>query len=256
MRNKAVVTGLILLMATSSLAQTTADISVAREHLNKWREKRSALWMNDFGDLQFYRDADRALAANPEGQRRVVFLGDSITLAWSLDEFFPGKGYINRGIGGQTTSQMVLRFQQDVIALRPTVVVILAGTNDIAGNTGIITEADIEANLATMAELAKIHHISVIFSSITPVNNYAPSKDMYVERPQKEILDVNRWLKDYCDREGLTYLDYYSRLIDDAGMLRRGLSKGDGLHPNEKCYSIMASLASAAIAKALPVVRN
>lgn len=212
--------------------------------MNEWREKRTALWMNDFGDLQFYRKADRALDTNPGDQRRVVFFGDSITRAWNLVESFPGKGYINRGIGGQTTSQMVLRFQQDVIALRPAVVIILAGTNDIAGNTGMISEADIEANFATMAELAKIHHIGVIFSSITPVNNYTSSKDMYIERPHKEILDLNRWLKDYCDREGIIYLDYYSGLVDDAGMLRRGLSKGDGLHPNEKCYSIMASLAS------------
>lgn len=245
---------LVLFTSMLSFGQTPEEISFAHQHLEAWRQKKVNVWMNDFGQLAFYRAANAALPPPAAGQKRVVFFGDSITIAWNLDKFFPGKDYVNRGIGGQTTSQMLVRFRQDVIDLKPAVVVILAGTNDIAGNTGPISVADIEANLATMVELAKVHHIAVVLSSLTPSNNYNTSKDMYIERPPEKVMELNHWIKQYCAREHLVYLDYFSAVVDKVGMLRKGLSKGDGLHPNDICYKIMAPLASKAIAKALGAV--
>ena len=148
--------------------------------LDKYRASRIAIFVNDYGELARYREANAALKPAAPGENRVVFFGDSITDIWKLDESFPGKPYINRGIGGQTTSQMLVRFRQDVIDLRPKAVVILAGTNDIAGNTGPISNQDIEANLASMAELARVHGVRMIVSSILPVNNYTPeSQDFF-----------------------------------------------------------------------------
>jgi lysophospholipase L1-like esterase len=155
---------------------------------------------------------------------------------------------VNRGIGGQTTSQMLLRFRQDVVDLQPRVVVILAGTNDIAGNSGPISNEDIEANLADLAELAKTHNIRVIFSSNLPVNNYTQNRELYEQRPRDRILALNQWIKDYCAANDLTYVDYFSALVDDKGMLRRETSD-DGLHPNKAGYAIMAPLAEKAIEK-------
>ncbi|MFZ0804533.1 MAG: GDSL-type esterase/lipase family protein, partial [Candidatus Sulfotelmatobacter sp.] len=165
--------------------------------------------------------------------------------------YFPGKPYINRGIGGQTTSQMLVRFRQDVIDLHPKVVVILAGTNDIAGNTGPIRNEDIEANYASLAELARLHQIQVVFSSILPVNNYTErSKELFAQRSPARILALNEWLKNYCASDGEIYLDYFSATVDEKGMLKRELAE-DGLHPNVAGYKLMAPLAEAAIAKAL-----
>jgi lysophospholipase L1-like esterase len=242
--------GLALLICIGAQGQTPDEVSQAKEHLKVWREKKIPLWMDDFGDLGHFRAANVSLPPARSGENRVVFFGDSITAAWKLDQSFPNKGYINRGIGGQTTSQMLLRFRQDVINLKPKVVVILAGTNDIAGNTGPISLADIEANLATMAELAKLHHVRVVYSSITPVSDDTPSKDMYIERPRSEILELNRWLKDYCATDDLVFLDYFNALVGNDGKLRKGLSV-DGLHPNEVAHKIMAPLADAAIGQAL-----
>jgi lysophospholipase L1-like esterase len=181
----------------------------------------------------------------------VVFFGDSITDIWKLDDSFPSKHYVNRGIGGQTTSQMLVRFRQDVIDLQPKVVVILAGTNDIAGNTGPITNDDIEANLASMAELAKAHGIRMILASILPVNNYTPeSQEFFASRPPERILALNAWLKDYCAKNDLTYLDYFSAMVDDRGLLKRDLAN-DGLHPNQAGFAVMAPRAEKAIEKAL-----
>ena len=158
---------------------------------------------------------------------------------------------MNRGIGGQTTPQMLVRFRQDVIDLQPKAVVILAGTNDIAGNTGPMRNEDIEANFASFAELAKVHGIKVIYSSLLPVHNYTErSKDFFAQRPQSRILALNEWLKDYCAKNNLIYLDYFSAMVDDKGMLKRELSD-EGLHPNAAGYKIMAPLAEKAIARAI-----
>jgi len=219
--------------------------------LDKYRASRIAVYTDDYGQLARYRDANAALKSPAAGENRVVFFGDSITDIWKLDESFPGKSYVNRGIGGQTTSQMLVRFRQDVIDLHPKVVAILAGTNDIAGNSGPISNENIEANLASLAELARAHDIRVVFSSILPVYNYTPkSQEFFASRPMERILALNKWLKDYCAANNLIYLDYFSAVVDDKGMLKRDLAD-DGLHPNKAGYAVMAPLAEAAIAKAM-----
>jgi len=224
--------------------------------LDKYRASRIAVYSDDYGQLARYRDANAALNPPAAGENRVVFFGDSITDIWKLDESFPGKPYVNRGIGGQTTSQMLVRFRQDVINLPPKAVVILAGTNDIAGNTGKISNEDIEANLASIAELARTHGIKVVFSSILPVHNYTPeSQDFFAQRPMERVLALNRWLKDYCAANDLIYLDYFSALVDDKGLLKRDLAQ-DGLHPNKAGFAIMAPLAEKAIEKAVGVTEK
>ena len=219
--------------------------------LDNYRASRIAVYTDDYGQLARYRDANAALDPPAPGENRVVFFGDSITDIWNIAESFPGKPYINRGIGGQTTSQMLVRFRQDVINLRPKAVVILAGTNDIAGNSGPISNDDLEANFASFAELARAHGIRVIFSSILPVHNYTPkAQDFFAQRPMPRILALNRWLKEYCAANNLTYLDYFSAVADDEGLLKRDLAD-DGLHPNKAGYALMAPLAEKAIANAL-----
>lgn len=218
--------------------------------LDQYRASRIAMFTDDYGQLARYRAADAELRSAAAVKDRVVFFGDSITDSWKLEQYFPGKPYVNRGIGGQTTPQMLVRFRQDVIELHPRVVVILAGTNDIAGNTGPMRTEDIEADLATMADLAKAHNVAVIFSSILPVHNYTPkSLDFFAQRPMARILEVNAWLREYCGKNGVVYLDYFSALVDDKGLLRKELAE-DGLHPNDAGFKIMAPLAEAAIGKA------
>ncbi len=219
--------------------------------LDQYRASRIAVFTDDFGQLARYREADAGLPAPAPGENRVVFYGDSITDIWKLADYFPGKPYINRGIGGQTTPQMLVRSRQDVIDLHPKVLVILAGTNDIAGNTGPMRNEDIEANLASMAELAKVHGIEVVLSSLTPVYDYTEkSKDFFAQRPRARILELNRWLKDYCEKNRLVYLDYFSAMVDDNGMMKKNLAD-DGLHPNAAGFKIMAPMAEAAIHRAL-----
>ncbi len=251
---------LAVLIALCSPALMAAQSSSASKPtpspLDQWRASRAELYMNDFGELARYRAANAALKAPAAGENRVVFLGDSITDFWKLDEYFPGKPYVNRGISGQTTSQMLVRFQQDVVALRPRAVVILAGTNDIAGNTGPMRLEDIEANYASLEELARANGIGVVFSSVLPVNNYTPqSQDFFADRPPSKILELNRWLTAYCPDHGCVYLDYFHAMVDDKGLLRKELAE-DGLHPNPAGYKMMVPLAEEAIAKALSKVPN
>lgn len=208
--------------------------------------------LQDWANLGRYRAANAQLATEPlDGQDRVVFMGDSITDAWgrSYGSFFPGKAYVNRGISGQTTPQMLIRFRPDVIALNPKVVVILAGTNDLAGNTGPETIEEIEGNLQSMAQLAKASNIRVVLSSVMPVCDYI--KPQTAHRPPANIVTLNAWIKDYCQQNQLVYLDYYSAMIDDQQMLRKELTL-DGLHPNTAGYNIMSPLAAQAIESALP----
>jgi lysophospholipase L1-like esterase len=238
--------------APAQLASPTVTIpSTGFAGLDKYRASRIAVYTDDYGQLARYRDADSALKPSAAGENRVVFFGDSITDIWHLDESFPGKPYVNRGIGGQTSSQMLVRFRQDVINLQPKAVVILAGTNDIAGNSGPISNEDIEANFTSLAELARTNKIAVIFSSILPVHNYTPeSLDFYAQRPMERILALNRWLKEYCVANDLVYLDYFSAVVDGKGMLKRDLAD-DGLHPNKAGFAIMTPLAEKAIEKAI-----
>ncbi|MGA8531279.1 MAG: SGNH/GDSL hydrolase family protein [Acidobacteriaceae bacterium] len=230
---------------------TATDGYQAAHGLEMYREGNARMFMNDFGQLERYHDANAALAAPSPGERRVVFFGDSITDIWKLDESFPGKHYINRGIGGQTTPQMLVRFRQDVIDLHPAVVVILAGTNDIAGNTGLETLDQIEADYTSFAELAKVNGIRVVFSSVTPINAMNQrALSFYLQRSPEKILALNVWLKKYCADHDLVYLDYFSAMVDDQGFLKKDLTE-DGLHPNAAGFAVMAPLAEAAIAKAL-----
>jgi lysophospholipase L1-like esterase len=214
--------------------------------------------LRDWPALGRYGDDNGKTMAPAKNEKRVVFMGDSITDGWDDPQyggFFPGKPYVNRGIGGQTTPQMLIRFRPDVIALKPEVVVILAGTNDIAGNTGPMTLEQIEGNLASMAELARVHGIRVVLASVMPVSDYEKSADgqpriQTVRRPPEKIKALNEWIKNYAAANKLTYLDYFSATVDDKGFLKDELSN-DGLHPNDKGYLIMAPLAEEAIGRAL-----
>jgi lysophospholipase L1-like esterase len=218
--------------------------------LDQYRASRIAIFTDDFGELARYREANASLKPPAAGENRVVFFGDSITDIWKLEEYFPDKPYVNRGIGGQTTPQMLVRFRQDAIDLQPKVIVILAGTNDIAGNTGPMRLEDIEANYASMAELVRAPHNYHVFSSVLPVHNYTPgSQDLFAQRSPEKILELNRWLKAYCAANGHVYLDYFTAMVDDKGLLKRDLAD-DGLHPNAAGYKLMVPLAQAAIDKA------
>ncbi len=206
--------------------------------------------LQDWPALARYH-ADNAKVTPPaSGENQVVFMGDSITDGWgrTRGKFFPGKPYINRGISGQTTPQMLIRFRPDVVALQPKVVVILAGTNDLAGNTGPSTLEMIEDNLVSMAELAKTNGIKVVLSSVMPVCDYI--RPQTERRPPEKIIALNAWIKSYAEKNGFVYLDYYTPMLDDKGMLQKDLT-GDGLHPNEAGYEVMGPLAEKAIAKAL-----
>lgn len=218
---------------------------------------RAQTRLNDWPQLARYRDANAKVVAPLRNEARVVFMGDSITDSWDdpkFGGFFPGKPYIDRGISGQTTPQMLIRFRADVIDLRPKVVVILAGTNDLAGNTGPMTLEEIEGNLASMAELAKTNSIKAVFASVLPISDYEQRDGKPIiqstRRAPEKIRALNEWMKAYAAHNKLIYLDYYSAMMDDKGFLREDLSE-DGLHPNAKGYAIMAPLAEASIAKAL-----
>jgi lysophospholipase L1-like esterase len=210
----------------------------------------------DWPQLARYREhtADLQRAATKVD---VVFLGDSITDAWDNEGyggFFPGKSYVNRGIGGQTTPQMLVRLRPDVLSLKPKVVVLLAGTNDIAGNTGPVTDADIEQNIAAISELAAAHGVRMVLASILPISNYHVRPEtgpaQTTRRPMPRILALNAWIRKYAAEHGHVFLDYVPAVADEKGLLRADLSEDD-LHPNAKGYALMAPLAEHAIAKAL-----
>jgi lysophospholipase L1-like esterase len=239
---------LLLLCSAPVWAQTTAPAPDSPEAL-KQQITRMQGRLNDWPQLGRYRDANAQLAPAAKGENRVVFLGDSITDGWKIAEYFPGKPYVNRGISGQTTPQMLVRLRPDVLALKPKVVVILAGTNDIASNTGPMTLEMIQDNYASIAELARAHGIRVVFASVLPIHDYGRVK-MSERRPMEKINALNEWLKKYSAEQGHVYLDYYSKMLDDKGVLRAELA-ADGLHPNADGYKIMAPLAEAAIQQAL-----
>ena len=211
---------------------------------------------NDWAYLAKYRDADAALPPAAPGETRVVFMGDSITEGWGMKatattpdrgEFFPGKPYVNRGISGQTTPQMLVRFRQDVIDLKPRVVVVLAGTNDIAENTGTATLKEIGNNIASMSELARANGIAVVLCSVLPASDFPWHPGL---EPAPKVKALNAWIKEYAAKSGLAYVDYYTRMVNSEGGLKAELSP-DGVHPNRAGYEIMAPLAEAGIAEAL-----
>ncbi len=213
--------------------------------------QRMQAQLADWPNLARYQADNEALPPVKEGEQRVVFFGDSITDAWGRSEkagvFFPGKPYVNRGISGQTTSQMLVRFQQDVVQLHPAAVVLLAGTNDIAGNTGPTTQQMIEDNFTSMAEIARQSGIKVVLASITPASGYPWKSEIH---PVARIREMNEWLKGFCAKNGFVYLDYYTSMADEKGAMLPGLAS-DGVHPTAKGYAVMAPLAEHAIAQAL-----
>jgi lysophospholipase L1-like esterase len=205
--------------------------------------------IDDYGNLRRYA-ADNAKQSGIE----VVFMGDSITDGWGRGNFaqtapfFTGKPYLNRGISGQTTAQMLLRFYPDVVAHKPKVVVFLAGTNDIAGNLGPVSMESIENNLAAMADIARANGIKVVMASVMPVCDY--HRPQTAQRPPEKINELNAWIRATVAKNHYVYLDYYTPMLDDKGFMKAEIT-GDGLHPNAAGYAIMAPLAEKAIAQAL-----
>jgi lysophospholipase L1-like esterase len=251
---------LISLCYSAATAQTGTPAAQDCQELPALKQRLTSAEarLSDWAQLGRYREANTKVAPRAPNEERVVFMGDSITDFWGRgdqSQFFPGKPYMNRGISGQTTPQMLIRFRPDVIALGPEVVVVLAGTNDIAGNTGPSTLTVIEDNLSSMAELAHSHGIRVVLASLLPVSDYGHNRDgkpvnQTTRRPPAQILALNDWIKKYAAAGGMTYLDYYSGMVDDKGMLKQELSD-DGLHPNAKGYAVMMPLAQQAISTAV-----
>jgi len=238
---------LTLIFLLSMFLLQTATAQQAADPCESLKRERQAMesQLRDWPNLAKYREANAKIGVPVESEKRVVFLGDSITEAWDLSVFFKGKPYVNRGISGQTTPQILLRFRQDVIALNPDIVVILAGTNDIAENTGPTPPGAIEDNLKSMVDLARKNGVHPILASVLPAAVYPWRPEI---RPIEKILGLNQWMKEYAATEGIGYLDYYSAMVND----QRGLTpefSGDGVHPNEAGYAIMASIVADAIAK-------
>ncbi|MFC5863694.1 SGNH/GDSL hydrolase family protein [Acidicapsa dinghuensis] len=253
---------LVALLVAPAMAQQANTTSAAPaltpkeiEALQQYKAQTEVM-LKDWPNLKRFYEEDMALPQPGKDEKRVVFMGDSITQGWmnhgtdaspANPGFFPGKPWIDRGISGQTTPQMLLRFRQDVIDLKPSAVVIFAGTNDVAGNTGDMTAEQTEANLASMAELARVHHIRVVLCSILPAYDFPwrPGRE-----PAPKIVAINKWIKDYADSNGDVYVDFYSAMVDSRGGLPANLSH-DGVHPNPAGYAIMNPLVEAGIAKAL-----
>lgn len=203
----------------------------------------------DWPNLERYRKANAELVPAAAREQRVVFMGNSIMDSWAprFPAMFPGKPYIGRGISGQTTPQMLVRFRQDVIALTPRVVVILAGTNDIAGNTGPSTIEMIEDNLASMAELATANGIRVVLCSVLPVFDYPWKPGL---EPAPKIIALNRWMRTYAAEHGAVYVDFHGALADERQGMKKELAT-DGVHPNDAGYLVMAPLVEQGIAATL-----
>jgi lysophospholipase L1-like esterase len=240
----------------TSTAATSANCPELAQALNALL--RNDVRLRDWAALARYREANTAVPVPAKGEARVVFMGDSITDFWQqprFGSFFSGKPYVDRGISGQTTQQMLIRFRPDVVNLKPKTVVILAGTNDIAGNTGPATNEEIQGNLASMCEIAQANGIQVVLASVLPVSAYhqAPGSSALPQttaRPMARIQALNEWIKKYAGEHGHVWLDYFSAMVDASGLLREELSEDD-LHPNAKGYAIMAPLAEDAIKRAL-----
>ena len=225
-------------LTPSPLAAQTPARTVEEERLH-----------TDWANLARYRAENAKLAPPQPGAQRVVFMGNSITEGWAkyFPTMFPGKSYVGRGISGQTTPQMLVRFRQDVVALEPAVVVILAGINDIAGNTGPATLEMIEDNLRSMTEIARANGIAVVLSSVLPAYDFPWRKGL---EPAPKVVALNARIKQYAATQGIGYVDYHSAMADERQGLRAEIAP-DGVHPNEAGYRIMGPLVESAIAAAL-----
>lgn len=243
--------------AQKQLIELRDDATRLDAHFRALVENRDRLLVSpDPGNLLRYAEANRKLPAPAAGKPRVVFFGDSITDLWHLNEYFPDNDYLNRGISGQTSGQLLQRMKNDVIDLHPQTVLILIGTNDLARDTPVTT---IEGNYQMLADLASAYKIKVIFASVLPVSDYHkdqdPSYERRLQRPPALIKALNDWLQTFCSQRGYVYLDYYAATVDQATQLQSDLSD-DGLHPNAKGYRVMAPLAAAAIGKTLAPVET
>jgi acyl-CoA thioesterase-1 len=255
--------GSVFGQAGTAAAPASAEKAKAADPHEAFWESRNAYEKSlveqrytDWGYLAKFREADGELGAPPAGVTRVVFMGDSITEGWGMKGvngapdrgvFFPGKSYVNRGISGQTSPQMLVRFRQDVIDLKPKVVVILAGTNDIAENTGKMTLAETVGNIESMVELAQVNGIRTVLCSVLPSTDFWWHKGL---EPASKIKALNVLIKEYAAKNGLVYVDYYSPMVNSEGGLKKELSP-DGVHPNAAGYAVMAPLAEAGIDEAL-----
>jgi lysophospholipase L1-like esterase len=235
----------VLLTAWAAAGQTDPS-QLSREDLLRALNTQHHV-LADWAGLNRYGSADTELKAPKPGEDRVVFLGDDVTESWGAAEFFPGKPYINRGIAHQVTPQLLVRFRQDVIELKPKVVVIQAGTNDIAGIMGGGTEGTMAEHFMSMVELAKLHGIRVVLASLTPVC------DCYTKqtgrRPIGKLISMNGWIRDYAEKSGSVYLNFYAALAEGREMKKDYTD--DGFLPNAKGYAVMGPVAEEAIAKAL-----
>lgn len=201
----------------------------------------------DWANLNKYQNENANLQPLEPGQKRIVFMGDSITEGWPFLEFFAGKPYVNRGISGQTTPQMLIRFRPDVINLKPSLVILMAGINDIAENTGPSTPEMIADNIYSMAELAKANHIKVILCSVLPAYDFPWATGL---QPAEKVVNLNKLIQKYADANGILYLDYYSAMVNEQKGLNSAYSE-DGVHPNKTGYEVMNPLVEKAITKVL-----
>ena len=268
----AVVATIGLCAAESAAAQVVDEFNPPRANCCLVNTARTlADQLQDWNQLGRYHQANQQLKAQPVPAGRVVFMGDSITDGWNLAESFPGKPFVNRGISGQVTAQMLVRLYPDVVDLKPAAMVVLAGTNDIARNNGPVTLTMIEENIMAMTELAQLHGIKVLLSSVMPISDYPylrqqsappapvvpggrgapPRQKMTDGRPPSDILKLNAWIKDYAARVNATYVDYFSAMVDEKGWLKDGIS-ADGLHPNAEGYAIMTRVLTATLQKVVP----
>ena len=238
----------VILLVISILFLITPALD-AQEPVSDYEKMMNERNKVDWPYLNCYREDNKKLGLPAAGEKRVVFMGNSITEGWKYlrPEYFAGKPYICRGISGQTTPQMLIRFRPDVIALKPEVVLILAGINDIAGNTGPSTLEMIADNLTSMAELAKANGIKVILCSVLPAYDFPWNPGVF---PSEKILLLNKWIKQYASENDFYYIDYYSSMVDERKGLKAEFSE-DGVHPNEKGYKVMEQLAEIEIAKVL-----
>lgn len=238
--------------ASAQVSATKTDDATVTLTPKQARKYRQAV--TDWPDLARYRAENAKLAAPSAEEQRVVFFGDSITDFWGrkYGKFFPGKPYVNRGIGGQTTPQMLIRFQQDVLALQPSAVIVLAGINDIAGNTGPTTTAAIEDNFRSMITLAKAAHVRVILCSVLPVSGLPWNPSVH---PTGQILELNQWLEQTAKAEHLVFANYYPALVNDHDGMKENLAFDKAVHPNDAGYALMEPIASEAIAKSLAMPR-
>lgn len=219
------------------------------EQQEAWRKAEEERLRKDWANLARFRENNASIGLPESGVTRVVFMGNSITEGWSHASpgFFTGKPYVNRGISGQTTPQMLIRFRPDVISLKPSVVVILAGINDIAGNTGPSTLEMIADNLASMVELAKANGIKVVLSSVLPAYDFPWRPGLH---PAEKVVSLNAWIKDYAAANGCVYVDYFTPMADERNGLKAEYTY-DGVHPNAAGYKVMEPLVETAIQNAM-----